>query len=114
MQLLLLLFALSDLVGQIYKVLLTLCQEWIHVYSSHISQPTLGSTSAHCNTSDPVLEIILGVTDGSLALAIFRFSSLVFIPTHGRVCSSAHTLHCLSLSIASYKLVILGKNSRGL
>lgn len=113
MQLLLLLVALSDLTGQIYKVLLTLCQEWSHAYSSHISQPTLGAASAHWNTSDPVLEVILGVTDGSLERAIFR-THLVFIPIHRGVCVSAHISHSLLLNIASYKLVILGKNSRGL
>lgn len=112
MQLLLLLAALSDLIGQIYKVLLTLCQEWSRVCSSHISQPTLGAASAPWNTSDPVLEVILGVTDGSLALAIFR-THLVFIPIHRRVCFSAQISHSLLLNIASYKLAILGKNFRG-
>lgn len=97
MQLLLLLVALSDLIGQIYKVLLTLCQEWSRVCSSHISQPTLGAASAPWNTSDPVLEVILGVTDGSLALAIFR-THLVFSFPSIEESVSLHKFHTPSFS----------------
>lgn len=56
----------SDLIHQIYKVSLTRCQEWTHVFSCRISQPMLGSTSAHWSSYDPVVDVISGVTDGTL------------------------------------------------
>lgn len=71
----------------------------------------LGSTSAHWSSYDPVVDVISGVTDGTLHWQYLGLTWFSF-PSTEESLSFWDFFILLRLTAAFYKLVILGKNPR--